>query len=167
MARDLPEAAAQFAELAKNLTLVGEEGLRRELYDAIDAAARPLADEIGNVTHLRAVMPDRYADVLARDLRVTVSKRTAGPETGGTVLARAPTFGRGGRKVRQRDLGVLVHPIFAQGPREEWRWVTPEQGLKGITPGFFTGPAERSAPRVRAAILAAMERIGRKATGKG
>src|SRR5262249_61891691 len=112
-------------------------------------------------------MPDRYADVLARDLRVTVSKRTAGPETGVTVLARAPTFGRGGRKVRQRDLGVLVHPIFAQGPREEWRGVAPEQGVKGITPGVFTGPAGGAAPRGGAGVLPAVGRDGGEGAGEG
>ena len=157
---DLPEASAQFAELARNLALVGAGDLRKELYQAISDAADPLAGEIRNVTHLRAYMPNRYADVLAGDLQVTTHKRTVGEEAGVTLFARAPTVGRGGRKIRQRDAGLITHPVF--GNRRNWKVQT-----AGMVPGFFTTPAERSAPRVREQIVAAMDRVALKATGKG
>lgn len=157
---DLAEASAQFAELAGNLTAVGLDDLRRELGQAIDDAARPLVADIGNVDHLRDYMPNRYADVFAASLKVTTSKRTAGSEAGVSILARAPTFGRGGRKVRQRDAGLITHPVY--GNRKVWKTQT-----AGMRPGFFTRPAEDSAPQVREHILAAMERIALKATGKG
>lgn len=160
MAHDLSDAAQEFRDLAANLRLVGEEGLRKELFQAIEEAAQPLVGEIGRVGHLRAYMPNRYADVLAGDLRVTTHKRTAGEGAGVNLFAIAPTFGRGGRKIRQRDEGRITHPLF--GDKRHWFTQT-----GGMVPGFFTTPAERSAPQVRDKILEAMRRVADKATGKG
>lgn len=152
---DLSGAARDFRDLARNLRYIGEEGLRKELYQAISDAADPLVKEIGNLPHLRAYMPDRYADVFATSLQVSVHKRT-GADPGVTVVGRAPTFGRGGRKIRQRDAGTITHPLF--GNRQRWFTQT-----GGMVPGFFTTPAERSGPRVREAIIAAIKRIDLKA----
>lgn len=167
MAHDLSEASAQFAELARNLTAVGLDDLRRELNTAVSDAARELVHEEKSAPRIRAYMPDRYADLFAADLKIDVFRRTTGEGAGVGLLARAPTAGGGGRKVRQRDLGNLVHPIFGQGARRSWRWVGPDDGRKGITPGWFTDPAQAAAPQVREAIVAAMERVALKATGKG
>lgn len=163
MAHDLSSAAREFRDLATNLRLVGEEGLRKELFQAIDEAAQPLAGEIGRVGHLRDYMPNRYADVLAADLRVSVHRRTTGEGAGVNLFANAPTFGRGGRKVRQRDEGRITHPVFGQGDRRSWRW---KEQTAGMVPGFFTTPAERAAPQVRDKILEAMRRVADKATGR-
>jgi len=156
---DVAEAAQEFADLAKNLTAVGLDELKRELYKAISDAAGPLTSEIRNIAHLRDYMPDRYADVLAQDLRVTTHKRTGVTDPGVVLFANAPTIGRGGRKVRQRDEGRITHPVF--GDRKNWKVQT-----KGMRPGFFTTPAERSAPRVREAILGAVRRAEEKALGR-
>lgn len=152
--------AAQFAELAKNLRLVGEEGLRAELYKALDDAAEPLARQIDNVTHLKADMPDRYADVFARDLKITVSKRTGGADPGVTLLVRAPTSGRrGGRKVRRLNAGVISHPLF--GDRE--RWFTQTAGMHA---GFVDSPVERAGPMVREKVAEAIRRVEAIALGR-
>lgn len=157
MAADVAGAARQFADLAKNLRDVGEEGLRRELFQAIDEAAAPVAAEIGNVTHLRDDMPNRYADVLARDLRISTHKTTGGADPGVTILVRAPTIGRGGRKVRQRNAGVITHPLFGN----KQRWFTQTAGMRA---GFVDDPVSRAAPAVRDKILEAVQRITEKAT---
>ena len=157
---DLSDAAQEFRDLSRHLAEVGLDDLRRELGQAINAAAGPIADDIRNVTHLRDYMPNRYAGVLASDLKVTVSKHTGITTAGVSILARAPTFGRGGRKIRQREAGIITHPVF--GDRRDWKMQT-----AGMRPGFFITPAERAAPRVREAILAAMDRVALKATGKG
>ena len=157
---DLGGASLQFAELARNLTAVGFGDLRRELDRAVGDAAQPVADEIGNTPHLRAYMPNRYADVLAADLRVRVQRLTVGEGAGVNIVATAPTFGRGGRKVRQRNDGTITHPVF--GDRKNLKVQT-----AGMVPGFFTDPAERAAPQVREQIIAAMDRVALKATGKG
>jgi hypothetical protein len=158
---DLAGAAADFRDLAKNLALVGNTELRRELYKAISDAAKPLAAQIKDPGHLEQYMPKRYAAVLAGDLSVRTFKRT-GLNPGVTINASAPTAGRGGRKVVKRDEGHLTHPVFGRGPRRSWAWEAQERGMR---PGFFTVPAERSAPRVRAAILDAMAKVAREAVG--
>src|SRR5262249_50908454 len=148
-----------FADLAKNLRDVGEEGLRKELFQAVDDAAQPVADEIGNVTHLRAYMPNRYADVLAADLRISTHKTTGGTDPGVTILVRAPTPGRGGGKVRQRNTGVITHPLFG----DKQRWFTQTGGM---VPGFVDTPVERAAPHVRDKVLEAVHRITEQAVGR-
>jgi hypothetical protein len=163
VAATLAEAAAGLADLARGLQQVGEVELRRELYKAISDAAAPLAREIKDPAHLRDYMPNRYADVLAVDLTVTTHKRTGAAEPGVTVFARAPTFGRGGRKVAQRNRGVITHPEWGQGPRRTWRWSVQERGMR---PGFFGNPAQAAAPQVRKAIIAAVARVERKALGR-
>jgi hypothetical protein len=152
-------AAREFADLAKNLRAVGEEDLRRELLRAVDDAARPLGEAIGNVAHLRDYMPDRYADVLARDLRVSTHKTTGGTDPGVTILVRAPTVGRGGRKVRQRNTGLITHPLF--GDKEHWFTQT-----AGMRAGFADDPVSRAAPAVRDRIEEAVKRITEQATGR-
>lgn len=148
----MADAAVEFLALASALKEAGETGLRNELYKAISDAAQPLVRDIGNVTHLRADMPDRYADVLAKDLKVSVYRRTAGEEPGATLVGRAPTFGRGGRKVAQRNRGLITHPLF--GNRKRWYEQT-----GGMRPGFFDDPVERSGPEVRNQIEAAVRRV--------
>jgi hypothetical protein len=151
------DAAVEFAALARALKEAGETGLRKELYDGINEAAKPVVDQIKALPHLRDYMPDRYADVFAGDLKVTTSKRT-GTEPGVTLLGRAPTLGRGGRKIAQRNAGVITHPEFAQAgtPRRSWRWRTQTAGMR---PGFFDDPVERAGPEVRRQIEAALRRV--------
>ena len=163
MAATLAEAAQEFATLARNLQLVGAGELRAGLYKAISDAAKPAAGEIKSLANLEAHMPSGYAPVLRRDLQVTTHKRTVGADVGVTIAARAPTLGRGGRKVRQREEGRITHPVFAQGPRRSWEWRVQTAGMR---PGFFTGPCEKAAPQVRKAIIAAVARVERKALGR-
>jgi hypothetical protein len=159
---DLDGAGREFATLAANLRLVGEEELRRELFKAISDAAQPLAQKVSNAAHLYPYMPDRYADVLAGDLAVTVSKRTGGSEVG--VFLRAKGRHRD-RQVRVLNEGFLRHPVFADAgsPRRSWRWKTQTGGMRA---GFFTDPTEAAGPAVRRQILQAMHRIAERAVGR-
>ena len=153
MVADLAAGAEEFAALARRLKEAGETGLRRELYKAIDEAAQPLAREIGSVSHLKPYVPDRYAAVLASDLAVTTSKLT-GRNPGVRLIAKGRVRKR---KVQLLDSGAIQHPLFGN----RTRWFTQRDGVKA---GFFTGPAERSAPRIRAVILAAMHDVAGKIT---
>jgi hypothetical protein len=152
---DLVAGAQAFQILATHLREAGETGLRRELTKAVNDAAKPATDLIKNVSHLRAYMPDRYADVLAQDLQVTTHTRIGGG--GVTVNARAPTIGRGGRKVRQRNQGRITHPLF--GDKQRWYEQT-----AGMEPGFFDDPLERAAPQIRDSLLEAMHRVADEIT---
>lgn len=149
------DGARQFGDLARNLRLVGEVELRRELYKAINDAAEPITKKIKNTAHLDPYLPDPYAEVLARGLSVRAVKRT-GTDPGVVIMATAPTFGRGGRRIRQLEAGLLSHPLF--GDRERWF-------RQSVRPGFFTDPCEAAAPRVRDAIIAAVARVEKEATG--
>lgn len=146
--------AADFAALSRRLKEAGETGLRRELYSAISRAARPLADEISSADHLRPYMPDRYAEALAADLRVGVSRRT-GSDPGVSIRAKGKAKRR---KLQQLDAGVIGHPLW--GNREHWF-----RQRAAMRPGFFTDPAEHAAPDMRDAILSAMAETARKITG--
>jgi len=148
--------AADFAALSRRLKEAGETGLRRELYRAISRAAGPLADEISSAAHLRPYMPNRYAEVLAADLRVSVSRRT-GNDPGVSIRAKARAHSR---KLQQLDDGIIEHPLW--GNRKFWR-----KQFGGMRSGFFTDPAEHAAPDMRDAILAAMRETARKITTGG
>ena len=149
---DLSDAASQFRDLARNLTLVGDDELRRELYSAVSGAARPLLDDIRR--GMPDYMPDRYAATLGADLSLGSAK---GAEAGVRVWARPRVRAR---KLRRLDAGRITHPVFGN----RGRWVTQTAGMR---PGWFTAPAQASAPQVRDAILAAMHRISEKALGRG
>ena len=160
MAATTEGGADDFAQLARNLQAAGEAGLKRELYDAVNAAAKPLADEIQSEGNLHDHLPNRYADVLAEDMRTLISKRTAGSEVGVFLQVSAPTRAGGrGRKVTQRNRGVLWHPVFDSYllPRRTWTWRV--QGFPSVRPGFVDDPAERAKPEIRQQIEDAIARV--------
>jgi hypothetical protein len=156
----LENGALQFAVLAKHLKDTGQGELRKKLYKAINDAARPLAEEISSVRHLKPYMPDRYAAVLSTDLAATISKRTSDRDPGVSIRAKGRERKR---KVFHLDDGLINHPVFARGPRPWRTWANNQTG--GMRPGFFSDPTRDCAPRVRAAILKEMTEIARKATG--
>src|SRR5215471_10807313 len=148
--------------MAKNLREIGEDGLRRELYKAINDAVHPALDEVrkGLVDH----MPDRYAAVLDPSLKFDISKRTAGEDPGVYVIARALGNRRHPRKLPRLESGVLGHPVF--GMKTGRRWTVWISQVEGVQPGFFSDPIERAAPQVRDKILEAVKRITAKANGR-
>lgn len=151
----LTTQAEDFAALSRRLKDAGETGLRRELYKAINDAARPLAREISRDSHLRPYMPNRYAETLSKDLAVTVSKLT-GSDPGVKIRAKGRAKER---HVKRLNDGVLMHPLF--GDRERWFLQ-----FKRMKPGFFDDPANAAQPDVRDAILAAMHDVAEKITGR-
>ena len=153
---DVGSAADDFRLLALRLKNTADTGLRRELDTAIRDAAEPIPARIR--TGLPAYLPGRYAAVLDADLQLSLRKLTSIENPGVTLWAmnRGP---RRRRKIRRlNDFGMLSHPLF--GDRE--RWYDQTDGLK---PGFFTTPAEHSAPQVREAIVAVMRDIADRVTG--
>jgi hypothetical protein len=146
----------QLRVLSARLREAGKEGqgLRRELYKAINQAAKPLAAEIRNPENLRSHMPDRYADVLAGDLNVSAAKR-AGRNPGVSIRARS---GKGRkRKVALLDQGVIRHPVY--GNRKNWKTQT-----SGMRAGFFEDPARKAAPAIRDQVVRAMATVAGKIT---
>jgi len=152
LADSLDELAGSLNAVAVRLRELGDEGLVRELQTAVGRAVDPLKDRIPAA--LRPHLPNRYADVLAGELKVrrSTSLGAAGGTAQVTVLASTDRA----RKLAQSDAGVLVHPLF--GDRERWF-------RQGVEPGWFTSPVEESAPDIREAIGQALDEVARKAVG--
>ena len=151
----------QLRELSLRLREMGSEGkgLQRELYRAIREAGKPVAKQIVDPAWLFPYMPDRYAEVLASDLRVTTVNR-GGQKA--SVLMRARGRDKD-RQVTRLNVGILRHPVFADSavPRKEWRWVYQREGMK---PGFFTDAVRAAAPGIRDAVAEAVHEVGKKIT---
>lgn len=145
----------QLRLLSARLREAGEEGqgLRRELFKAINEAAKPLADEVQSVMHLDDYLPNPYARVLSADMTVGTQKRF-GRNPSVAIRARGRAHRR---KLRQLDEGVLHHTLW--GNRNHWY-------LQHVRPGFFSNAAERQAPAIRGQVLDAMAATARKITGK-
>lgn len=164
---DLSGAAREFADLAKNLRYIGEEGLRKELYDAIDEASQVLAEEIQSLPNLEEHLPDPYAPILQGSLKVSTHKRTGGSDVGVTVVTSAPTVRRSrGRQVIRLNQGIIGHPVFGRRSKvNARRWAAWVYQTGGMRAGFVDDPAEHAGPKVRDAIIAAIKRIDLKARG--
>lgn len=152
------DIAAELSFVARRLRDAADGGLRKELGDAINAAAEPIAERIRE--ELPVYMPNRYAGVLDADLSLVVYKFLGRAEPGVTIRASTRVKKR---KLRTLNYGILRHPLF--GNREHWYEQGPEG--KGMMPGWFDQPAEESAPEVRAAIESAIEDTLQKIAGKG
>jgi hypothetical protein len=159
----MPDPGTDLRDLAARLRAAGTEGkgLRRALVKAITDAAKPIADEIASLPNLDEHLPDRYAAVLAGDLKVTVTSSLSGdPKV--TVTARAQARKR---KVGRLEDGFISHPVYAQGPRRSWNWKNGNLQTGGMKPGFFTGPAKAAAPAVRDKVMAALSDTARQIAG--
>lgn len=178
------ELAQSLNAVAVRLRELGDEGLARELQAAVGRAVDPLKDRIPAA--LRPHLPDRYADTLDAELKVSrsTSLGAAGDVAQVTVLAR--TTGIKKRKLVQLDDGILNHPVFAQGLRRRsrrinpedlarklgvpvhlvsgWNWVNGQTG--GVRAGWFTDPVEESVPAVREAVEQALDNVIGKAAGE-
>jgi hypothetical protein len=158
----MSDPGTDLRDLAARLRAAGTEGkgLRRALLKAITDAAKPIADEIASLPNLDEHLPDRYAAVLADDLKVSVYSSLSGdPKV--TIAARAQVKKR---KVAILEQGVITHPVFAQGVRRKWNWKNGRQ-TAGMKPGFFTGPAQAATPDVRDKVMKALSDTARQIAG--
>lgn len=149
----------QLRDLSLRLREMGSEGkgLRRELYRAINDAAKPVADQVVSPEWLFPYMPDRYAAELAPDLRVTVMKRS-GQRASVALRLRGKTRDR---QVTRLNVGLLRHPVFARGPRRDWTW---RYQTGGMRPGFFTDAVREHVPGIREQVQQAMHDVAQKIT---
>ncbi|MBO0813568.1 MAG: hypothetical protein J2P30_00205 [Actinobacteria bacterium] len=155
----MADALTEFEALARALKEAGETGLRRELTKAFQDAARPLARRIASEENLKPLMPDRYAEILAEDLAITISQRTGATYPGVYLRAKGRTRSR---HVKRLNEGILTHPVFGRPEAEAaasahgrgWTWVSQK-----IRPGYFDDPVRASGPEVRRQIEAALRRV--------
>lgn len=156
----MPDGSADLRDLGRRLRAAGThgQGLRKQLMQALDDAAQPLAETITSLEHLKPYLPDRYAAVLAADLGArVVAAFGANPRV--EVRAKARDHKR---KIVLLDDGFINHPVFARGERKTWDWKNRQTG--GMRPGFFTQAAEEARPEVRDRVMAALTETVRKIT---
>ena len=153
----LDDAASQLESVARHLRQAGDGNLVREVTAAMRRAVVPVQAEIR--AGLRPRLPNRYADTLDADLRLSVSVRTTGRDPRVSVTATTRSGKR--RKLSRLDAGLLEHPLF--GDRDRWY----AQDEPTVQPGWFSGPAEAARPRVRAEIDQALADVAAKAARKG
>lgn len=148
--------AEDFSRLARRLRDAGETGLRRELRQAISDSVKPFADGISAPGYLKPYMPGRYADVLAGDMRVTASQRASAAAYGVSVTVRGRLHRR---HVQALNRGLLRHPVFARGPRQDWAWRDQADGMR---PGFFDDATRAAGPEIRQHVIDAMHAVAAK-----
>lgn len=151
---DLSRIAAHLREAG-----TGGRGLRRELQKALTESARPIAEKISDVEHLKPYLPDRYAAILSDDLKVSVSKSFSGdPKI--TLVAKGRERKR---KVVLFNRGLINHPVYARGEdRKKWNWSNRQAG--GMKAGFFDDAVRDAAPELRERVMAALTETVRKIT---
>ena len=149
----MADMASELEAAAVRLRRAGQDDLARELTAAMRRGVAPVPDQIR--AGLRPHLPDRYAADLVAGVDIKTITRAGGATTDAMVSVVAQSRA-GNRKLKRLDAGVLSHPVY--GNREKW-------STQQVEPGWFTGPAEDAAPRVRAELERALEDVGRKAAG--
>lgn len=134
-----------FQELSKRFKAAGLEGkgLRRNLSKQINKETKPA--RMKAKANARTMLPKRGG--LARRVAattLTTSARFTGPGVGVRIQGKGKA---GARSVKRIDEGVVTHPVY--GRRK--RWVTQQ-----VKPGWFTKAMEDSAPRMRHAVVEAV-----------
>lgn len=145
-----PEFEATRAELLKQAKLF-QRRVASATKRAVDRVYRPAL-----VSLAPSLMPDRYAGLLARDLKVSTSVRFAGAAPGVTVSVSAPTGGPQGRDVSSLERGRLSHPLF--GNRHHWYRQT-------VTRGFASKPVKASRPAIVREIDQELAKVSRDVKG--
>jgi hypothetical protein len=153
----MADMASELEAAAVRLRRAGQDGLARELTAAMRRGVEPVPGQIRD--GLRPHLPDRYAADLA-DVDIKTITRSGSATTDAVVSVYAKATGKA-RKLKNLDEGRLTHPLF--GNRE--KWFTQVGIAQGVQPGWFTGPAEAAAPRVRAELEQALRDVAAKAAG--
>ena len=149
------KGAQDFASLVRAMKDAGRKDLQGELYRALNRAAKPARPIIQESARQRLPKRGGYNDLVAKDARVSVGKKSTGKDVGVRLV------GRSRRDLRALERGILRWPVFPDAknvPRREWIWK-----VRRIRPGFFTDALAEHLPRhVRDEILQAIEDMKKK-----
>ena len=139
--------ANQLDALAKRLKAAGEsgKGLRKELLKQLRATMKPLVKDVKDSAN---TLPHRGGLARQTAKRVSARTRATGRQAGIQVVAKSTGW--------RLDSGRLRHPLF--GNRGAWF-------QQDVRPGWFTHPLEAGAPKVREALVQAIDDIARKVEG--
>lgn len=145
-----PEFEKTRAELLKQAKLF-QRRVSSATKRAVDRVYRPAV-----VSLAPSLMPDRYAGLLTRDLKVSTSVRFSGSAPGVTVSVSAPTGGPQGRDVSRLERGQLSHPLF--GDKHHWY-------RQSVTRGFASKPVKAARPAIVREIDDELAKVSRDVKG--
>jgi hypothetical protein len=152
VARSLVEVkgADQLYRLARELAKQSDgRELKKDLLRKIRTAALPLRAEVR--ANLAANLPKRGG--LNRDearARIGLRNRTTGKSAGVRLQVA-----RKGRDLQRLDRGIVRHPLF--GDRRHWY-------SQHVSPRLISDPVVAARPRIRRAVIAAMDDIAKQIT---
>lgn len=156
----MADMASELEAIAFRLRQAGEDGLARELTRAMRDAVRPVPDLIR--AGLKPHLPDHYVETAFEpdlDIKV-IARNSGGAAADASVSVYAQTRSGKRRRFKRLEGGVLWHPLW--GDFHKWR----KQELPSVEPGWFSGPCQDDAPRVRAGLEQALHDVSEKAVGK-
>lgn len=136
---ELVGAQRQLQALARDLKDAGEKDMRRALYKNLNAAAKPLLEDVKREAAATLPKSGGAADRVAG--AKYGSRVLAGPNPG--VKLRGVEVGSAKVNLRKIDRGILRHPLF--GDRNHWY-------NTNVTPGFWTRPLQAGAAKARVAV---------------
>jgi hypothetical protein len=140
------DTASQFGALAKSLKAAGEKGLQRELNKAVRNAVAPLKAAVQESA--RTTLP-RHGGLADRVAAAAVPRSRRQNSSKGVGLRVTATGRKGMKNLQALDAGKVRHPVYGRDA-----WVA-----QSVTPGFWSKPLEELAPKARAELEAAMQRI--------
>jgi len=137
----------QLAALDIALRRAGERELLEQLREGTSAPLRAIIPSLR--ASARATLPQRggLAGVVATsrfDVRIRYGGRSPGVQLVGTNAIQ----------IRRLDRGLLRHPVYARGPRQDWRWVR-----QRVPSGWFTNPTDDARPRIARAVGDALQAV--------
>lgn len=144
--------AQQFAELAKRLK-GADKAYRKELRIGLNRAVKPLREQVK--TDLPQYMPDRYALVMRKALKIKTVIRMSG-KTAGVRLTATGKGRHKSRDTRNLNRGTLRHPLW--GNRDWWY-------AQKVRRGFWDEPLRAGAPDVRREIVRVITEVNKRIEG--
>ncbi len=157
------EGAREFNALARRLRDAGDQGLMREVRKALDDKARPLENAVR--TDLPRYLPNRYAAVLAKAMKVKGATRSYGRE----VSVRLVLTAKGSKRPRQvgplDNPGTLRHPVCGRyrynqfGSRSRNPWVA-----QRVRAGFWSDHLDGMRKIIRRDVVEAVHTVAQKIT---
>jgi hypothetical protein len=140
----------QFAYLGNRFRDAADEGLRKELRQAIERIEPEIKSAIK--ASALAKLPKRggYAGIVA-GLPVSTRWRFSGDSVGLTISITSH------RQLRKVDEGTLRHPLF--GNRRHWHTTR-------VSPGWWSQPVREAGPKARDAIESAMNAVVQRIEGR-
>ncbi len=149
----------ELAALARELKDAGEVGLRKEMYQGLGRAGKPMKAEARKGALEDLPKEGGLAEEIAAS-RFSVRNSLLGRNPRITITGKGRTNDSGREHdLRAMDRGRIRHPSWGRRGARDWKTQT-------VRPGWFTERMEKAAPLARDELQKAVDSILRK-LGRG